>query len=45
MDYKFMCFGTHEDNNPRCGVCKDEGMCEFATKWKEEHANEKNKQG
>ena len=40
-----MCFGTHDDNNPRCGVCQDEGICECETKWKEEHANEKNKQG
>ena len=35
MDYKFMCFGTHEDNNPRCGVCSDEGTCECETKWNE----------
>ena len=44
MDYKFMCFGTHEDNNPRCGMCPDEGMCECETKWKEADVNEKNKQ-
>ena len=47
MDYKLMCFGTHENNNPRCGVCQDEGTCECETKWKEANENdenEKNKQ-
>lgn len=45
MDYKLMCFGTHENNNPRCGVCPDEGMCECETKRNEADVNEKNKQG
>lgn len=35
MDYKLMCFGAHEDNNPRCGARSDEGMCECETKWNE----------
>ena len=33
-----MCFGTHDDNNPRCGVCPDEGTCECEAKWKEAEA-------
>ena len=42
MDYKLMCFGTHEDNNPRCGVCSDEGTCEYETKCNNEIKGESN---
>lgn len=42
MDYKLMCFGTHEDKNPRCGICLDEGTCMCETKLNNEIKGESN---
>lgn len=42
MDYKFLCFGKHEDI-ARCGTCPDKGICLIETKNKEKE-DEKNKQ-
>ena len=36
MDYKLMCFGTHDDKNPRCGICLDECTCICETKLNNE---------
>ena len=40
-----MCFGTHDDKNPRCGICLDEGACMCETKLnkkKKKKSNYKN---
>lgn len=42
MDYKLMCFGTHDDKNSRCGICLDEGTCMRETKLKNEIKGESN---
>lgn len=43
MEYKFECFGKHEDI-ARCGLCPDEEICKRKTKQKEARKDEKNKQ-
>ena len=45
MDYKLICFGTHEDKNPRCGVCEDEGTCMCETRWNKQLEKESKNNG
>lgn len=33
MDYNLMCYGNYDEQNPRCGMCRDNKGCEWETKW------------